>query len=70
MVRKDKQYPILPYELRVEIWDLIDQGISTPEIIERAYSNAPAEVSQGQFEACIRAIKATHTRGQKPYRSR
>jgi hypothetical protein len=70
MDTKNKQYPILPYDLRVEIWELINQKITTSEIIERLYSRAPAGVSEGQFKSCIRAIKAIHTVGQRPSKNR
>jgi hypothetical protein len=30
-----KEAPVLPYDLRVEIWNLIDQGIGTAEIIQK-----------------------------------
>jgi len=65
-----KQYPILPYDLRVEIWNLIDQGISTPEIIEKLYARAPSRVSGGTFELCIRGIRGRHTLGQRPSRGK
>jgi hypothetical protein len=66
MEKSSRHHPILPYDLGVEIWTLIDQGSSTPEIIKRLYLKAPAGVSQGQFEFCVRTIRGKHTLGQRP----
>ena len=62
----ENKYPILPYDLRVEIWDLIDKGDSTEQIIAKTYGHAPSGVSQGKFEFCIRGIRGRHTLGQRP----
>ena len=70
MVKRTKQYPILPYDLRIDIWNLIDQGINTPEIIEKLYAHAPSGVSEGTFELCIRGIRGRHTLGQRPSKNR
>ena len=57
---------ILPYDLRVEIWDLIDQGKKSEEIMKTHFCDAPPNVSEEQFKRCIRAIKAIHTKGERP----
>jgi hypothetical protein len=62
----EKKSPVLPYDLRVEIWDLIHEGDSTEQIIEKTYEHAPSGVSIGQFEYCIRGIRGRHTLGQRP----
>lgn len=62
----EKKSSILPYDLKVEIWDLIDKGDSTEQIIGKTYGRAPSGVSQGQFEFCIRGIRGRHTLGQRP----
>jgi hypothetical protein len=69
MEKKNKHYTILPYDLRVEIWNHIDQGVSTPEIIEKLYSRAPENVSESLFESCIQVIRTRHTLGQMPSKS-
>lgn len=61
-----KKDSILPYALRVEIWNLIDQSITTGEIIERLYSQAPPGVPEELFKECIGRIKGKHTLGQRP----
>jgi len=66
MLGKNQNSPILPYHLRVEIWDLIDQGSSNEEIVDKLYCDAPPNVSEGKFRFCIRGIKGIHTKGLRP----
>ena len=68
MTTGNQEGTILPYELRVEIWDLIDKACPTEEILDKLYPHAPPNVSQGQFRHCIRALRGKHTLGQKPHK--
>lgn len=43
-----------------------DNDISTKEIIEKTYDQAPSNISVGKFEYCIRGIRVRHTLGQRP----
>lgn len=60
------KYPLLPYELRVRIWDLIHQDYGLEKILDTTFKDAPPGVSQEQFIRCVRALKGRHTLGLKP----
>jgi len=66
MVHKTQKNRILPYHLRVDIWDLIDKNSTTEEIVENLYEVAPTCVSESQFIRCIQAIRGKHIQGQRP----
>ena len=73
MTRTKKDH-VLPYQLRVEIWNLIDdheknainKKNSSEAIFEKLYQHAPPGVSENQFKRCINNIRGKHTLGQRP----
>jgi hypothetical protein len=65
-VKEMSNKAILPYDLRVAIWDLIHQGQTHEEILKMFYCDAPPGVSEEQFKRCVRAINGVHTKGQRP----
>ncbi|MGD9033653.1 MAG: hypothetical protein PVH02_13370 [Desulfobacteraceae bacterium] len=66
MATKKQDKPLLPYKLRMEIWNMINDYYTTQEIVDRLYEYSPPEVSEGRFRYCIRGIKGAHTQGLRP----
>ena len=58
--------PILPDEIRVEVWDYFDQGYSNEEIIEKIRKKAEPYLELTQdLNRCIAAIKGHRSKGHK-----
>ena len=59
--------PILPYELRKEIWHYKDQGYKNKQIVDLVEDDAaPYIESRKQLVRCVGSIVAKHTLGQQP----
>ena len=58
--------PILPYDLRVEIWNMIHKYKTTENIVNKLYGARPPKVSEDRFRRCVLAIRANHTKGNRP----
>ena len=59
--------PILPYNLRVKITELDEQGYSTDQIEEMLYDEAKSYLKPNQsLKRCIASIKGQRTKGYKP----
>jgi hypothetical protein len=63
---KRRSSPILPYDLRVKIWDMIHRNKTTENILNKLFCDLPPNVSEDQCRRCILAIRASHTKGNRP----
>ena len=58
---------VLPYPLRVKIWDMIHQGDENHQIVEVVWEEAASHVtSEAHLIQCITALRSTHTKGLRP----
>jgi len=59
--------PILRYDTRVKIMDLMDQGIFETKTIQNIIiAEAQCDASEKQLPRCIAAIKGKHKQGLRP----
>ena len=63
---RKRSSPILPYELRVKIWDMIHRNKTTENILNKVFCELSPDVSEDQCRRCILAIRASHTKGNRP----
>jgi hypothetical protein len=61
---------VLPYELRVEIMDLMDQEMDNNSIFGVILPRATEYVkSERQLNRCISAIRGHHNKGYRPLKT-